>query len=162
MNYKGMKKRMRMIMAMAVVLLSLLTSGTVLAASSGKCGINITWTLDDNGNLVLTGSGPMGDYRYGLGPWKDCKNLIKTISIGDGITSIGDYTFQECSGLTSVVIPNSVTRIGDNAFYKCSGMTNLVIGNSVTRIGKYAFLECSSLTSVVMGNSVVGIGKLAF
>ncbi len=157
-----MKKRMRMIMAMAVVLLSLLTSGTVLAASSGKCGDNITWTLDDDGNLVLTGSGPMGDYLYGRGPWKDCENLIKTVSIGDGITSIGDYTFQGCSGLTSVVIPNSVTSIGNSAFYKCSNLTSIVIPSSVTSIEDGAFMYCRSLTSVVIPSSVTSIGNSVF
>ena len=103
---------MRMIMAMAAVLLSLLTSGTVLAASSGKCGDNITWTLDDNGNLVLTGSGQMWNFA----PWG---REIKTVSIGAGITSIGNSAFRDCCSLTSVSMPNSVTSIGDYAFYDC-------------------------------------------
>ena len=64
------------------------------------------------------------------------------------VTSIGDYAFVDCSGLTSVTIPNSVTSIGRDAFYGCSGLTSVTIGNSVTVIGWDAFYGCSGLTSV--------------
>ena len=65
------------------------------------------------------------------------------------VTSIGDYAFYSCSGLTSVTIGNSVTSIGYNAFLDCSGLTSVTIDNSVTSIGDGAFLDCSSLTSPV-------------
>ena len=65
------------------------------------------------------------------------------------VTSIGDLVFSDCSGLTSVTIPNSVTSIGKYAFYNCSGLTSVTIGNSVTSIGKYAFDNCSGLTKLV-------------
>ena len=84
------------------------------------------------------------------------------MSIGNSVTSIGEWAFAGCSGLTSVEIPNSVTYIGDNAFYSCSGLTSVSIGNSVTSIGEGTFYECSSLTSVVIPNSVISIGKNAF
>ena len=77
------------------------------------------------------------------------------------VTSIGDYTFDECSGLTSVTIPNSVTSIGDRAFSYCSGLTSVTIPNSVTSIGESAF-GCSGLTSVTIPNSVTSIGYYAF
>ena len=70
------------------------------------------------------------------------------------VTSIGDYTFRECRGLTSVSIGNSVTSIGDRAFEDCRGLTSVEIPNSVTSIGSSAFYECSGLTSVVIPNSV--------
>ena len=58
------------------------------------------------------------------------------------VTSIGDYAFDKCRGLTSVTIPNSVTSIGASAFASCSGLTSVTIPNSVTSIGDYAFEFC--------------------
>ena len=78
------------------------------------------------------------------------------------VTSIGDYAFYLCIGLTSVTIPNSVTSIGDDAFYGCSSLTSITIPNSVTSIGKWAFISCSGLTSVTIPNSVTSIGNMAF
>ena len=78
------------------------------------------------------------------------------------VTSIGDYAFHYCTGLTSVTIPNSVTSIGINAFGFCSGLTSITIPDSVTSIGSGAFDNCSGLTSVTIGNSVMSIGDNAF
>ncbi len=78
------------------------------------------------------------------------------------VTSIGEKAFYECSGMTSVTIPNSVTSIGDYAFFYCSGLTSVTIPNSVTSIGSYAFWCCSGLISVTIGNSVTSIGQEAF
>ena len=78
------------------------------------------------------------------------------------VTSIGFEAFDDCSGLTSIEIPNSVTSIENDAFYGCSGLTSVVIGNSVTSIGRMAFYGCDGLTSVVIGNSVTSIGTQAF
>ena len=78
------------------------------------------------------------------------------------VTSIGDYAFNSCSGLTSVTIPNSVTSIGYEAFRDCSGLTSVTIPNSVTSIGYETFCGCSSLSSVSIPNSVTSIGSNAF
>ncbi len=78
------------------------------------------------------------------------------------VTSIGEYAFYGCSGITSVEIPNSVTSIGNYAFGGCKGLTSITIPNSVTSIENYAFEDCYGLTSVVIPNSVTSIGNSAF
>ena len=97
----------------------------------------------------------IGDYAF-----YECSGLT-SVTIGNSVTSIGGYAFYECSGLTSVTIGNSVTSIGNYAFYRCSGLTSVTIPNSVTSIGDYAFW-CSGLTSVTIPNSVTSIGEYAF
>ena len=74
-----------------------------------------------------------------------CRGLT-SITIPDGVTSIGDFAFSGCSGLTSMTIPDSVTSIGDSAFSDCSGLTSMTIPDSVTSIGDYVFNGCSELT----------------
>ena len=66
------------------------------------------------------------------------------------VTSIGDYAFFYCDGLTSITIGNSVTSIGDDAFRQCSGLTSVTIPNSVTSIGNSAFSDCYGLKKVIV------------
>ncbi|MDO5527624.1 MAG: leucine-rich repeat domain-containing protein [Prevotella sp.] len=98
-----------------------------------------------------------------IGPYvfEDCSGLT-SVTIPDGITSIGYHAFSNCTGLTSVTIPNSVTDIGGDAFAGCSGLRSVAISNSVTSIGDGAFYICRGLTEVTIPNSVKFIGNLAF
>ena len=81
------------------------------------------------------------------GTFQNCSGLT-SVTIPNSVTSIGDGAFDGCSGLTSVTIPNSVTSIGGGAFGGCSGLTSVTIPNSVTSIGGYAFYGCSNLTEI--------------
>ena len=94
--------------------------------------------------------------------YSDENTEIKDLVIPNDVTSIGNYAFYGCSGLTSIVIPNSVTSIGNSTFLGCSGLTSITIPNSVTIIGNYAFYNCSGLTSITIPNSVTSIGSGAF
>ena len=78
------------------------------------------------------------------------------------VTSIGNGAFYNCTGLTSVTIPNSVTSIGNGAFNGCSGLTSITIPHSVTSIGIVAFAYCTGLTSLTIPNSVTSIERDAF
>ena len=92
-------------------------------------------------SVTVTG----GNILYGA--FYGCSGLT-SVTIGNGVTSIGESAFRECSGLTSVVIPDSVTSIPAYAFYDCSGLTSITIPDSVTSIGSEAFEYCSGLTSI--------------
>ena len=88
--------------------------------------------------------------------------LVTNLELPESVTKIGDYAFEDCSGLTSVNIPKSVTEIGDSAFEGCSGLTSVTIPNSVFSIGYAAFIECDGLTTVTIPESVTEIGDFAF
>ena len=83
-------------------------------------------------------------------------------NIPSSVTSIGDWAFYGCTGLTSITIPSSVTSIGDGAFSDCTGLTSITIPSSVTSIGDYAFSDCTGLTSITIPSSVTSIGDWAF
>jgi hypothetical protein len=83
-------------------------------------------------------------------------------TIPNSVTSIGDWAFDECAGLTNVTIPNSLTSIGNGAFNECAGLTSVTIPNGVTSIGYEAFEDCFSLATVTIPNSVTTIGDAAF
>ncbi len=91
----------------------------------------------------------------------NCYNL-NSLKIGNSVKSIDDYAFYYCYSLNSVTIPNSVESIGYSTFSYCSGLTSLTIGNSVTSIGSYAFIGCRSLSSVTIPNSVKSINYRTF
>ena len=87
------------------------------------------------------------NYNYPAKSWLNGNQFTK-LTIGDNITSIGNYAFYDCSSLISVTIGNGVTSIGNYAFYGCSSLTSITIPNSVTSIGMHTFDGCTSLTSV--------------
>lgn len=101
-----------------------------------------------------------GDYNIQLG-WTDripasvfaeCSSLT-SITIPEGVTSIGDSAFQRCSSLTDVVIPEGVAEIGNYAFHFCSSLARMTIPDSVTAISQTAFSGCQELTLVVLPGS---------
>ena len=132
---------------------SVLMCTNVFAAATGRCGDSITWTLDDSGNLTLSGSGEMWNNGYDDSPFKDYE--IRKATVKYGIASIGESAFLGCRGMTELTLPNSVTSIGDCAFYGCSGLTELILPNSVRSIGDIAFTYCSGLEKITVesGNS---------
>ena len=163
-----MKKRL-LSFVLAVLMIASLLPATALAADildSGTCGAegdgsNLTWTLDSEGVLTISGSGDMRDYDYSS-PWYENGNQIQSVFMANGVTSIGNFAFNECTSLTSMTIPDSVTCIGNCAFRECSSLASVTIPDSVTSIGVYAFCACTSLKSVTMPDSVTSIGNYAF
>ena len=99
---------------------------------TGTCGDNLTWSYDtDTKALTIEGSGAMADYYdhwdYNSNqPWAQVKGDILSVSLPDGLTSIGSGAFYDCSSLTSITLPNSVTSIGKYAFEDCSALTSVI------------------------------------
>ena len=127
-------------------------SASPCVLATGQCGDNLSWSFDTNtGELTISGTGPMWDYEWDLPLMDDEYNgSITSVTVEEGVTSIGDYAFYDCTGLNSVTIPNSVTSIGEDAFYGCTGLTSIEIPNSVTSIGEDAFHGCTGLASIVV------------
>ena len=138
------------------------SAAVIFGGTTGK----LTWTLTEDGVLTITGEGPMPDYRDGgtseTPPWYPHVNRISSLTIGEGVTRIGDYAFMLCSFVTKVVIPESVTSMGDWAFPYCTGLQEAYIGDGVTEIAAKAFAECTALKTVVIGKSIQRIGDQAF
>ena len=80
-----------------------------------------------------------------------CSGLT-SVTIGNSVTSIGDYVFRYCSGLTSISIPNSVTSIGYSAFHDCSKVESLYISSAIETIEGYAFAGCTSISEIQMAS----------
>jgi uncharacterized repeat protein (TIGR02543 family) len=102
----------------------------------------------------------IGDYAF-----SGCTGLTSaTFESGSQLTSIENFAFQNCTGLTSITIPNSVTSIGSYAFYYCTGLTSITIPAGVTSINSSAFSGCTGLTSVIFesNSQLTSIGGFAF
>ena len=128
----------------------------------GACGVGMTWRLDENDTLIISGTGKINDYASNATPWYSYNKTIKAINIEDGVTEIGKYAFDHCSAVTSVVIPDSVVSIANRAFNWCENLELVVIGNAVESIGTYGFAYCKNLKRVVIPASMKSIGSNAF
>ncbi len=160
-----MKKRLLCLALVLCVIFTLLPISAFAAGTvaSGKYGSNLSWTLDSNGTLTVSGTGEMYEYSgVGAIPWYSCRDSIKKVVLSNGITSIGSEAFYRCENLTSVTIPNSVKTIGGMAFYGCSSLKSVTIPSSVTAIKNDAFQYCSSLESVSIPDSVTDLGLWVF
>ncbi len=129
---------------------------TGLYEIKSRYALYVGGTLVEGDLVIPEGVTSIGDYAF-----YNCKGLTG-ITIPDSVTSIGWCAFNGCTGLTSITIPDSVTSIGSSAFDGCTGLTSITIPDSVTSIGSYAFKGCTGLTSVSIPNSVTSIGMSAF
>ncbi len=112
-----------------------------------------------NDNSIIKSS-ELPNYKYT--PWQLSRSALTYVVISDGVTSIGDSAFKDCTAINSLSISNTVTTIGDSAFTDCTALTSIAIPDSVSSIGESAFKDCSSLTSVSLPDSVSSIGESVF
>ena len=138
------------------------SDGIVANGICGKDGDNLTWTLDEQGMLTISGEGEMEDYwQAGTAPWYEHAESIKEVAIGEGVTHVGDKAFRRL-GITSVSLSDSVVSIGDSAFYDLEELKTLTLPENLTTIGDAAFLGCINLSEVSGGQNLVAIGEYAF
>lgn len=158
-----MKKQIKRITAVAAA--AALAISFTFPAELGLADLGV------GGNAIVASAETSGDFEYSV----DSGNVRITRYIGSGgpvdipatidgkpVTSIGEFAFQQCSGITSINIPNSVTSIQQGAFSNCSGLSSITIPSSVTSIENTAFWGCSGLTSINIPSSVTSIGESAF
>ncbi len=122
----------------------------------------ITWKINSDGVLTISGTGPMENYDEIAVPWASRKNEIKSVIIQNGVTSIGNYAFTECKNLQNVYYGDTITSIGNCAFAMCSNLLNFNVHNGVTQIGDQAFYFCEKMSEVLISDTVLSIGYDAF
>ena len=128
----------------------------------GACGESLSWELTGS-VLTITGSGAMTEYRDGnFAPWHEMRDRIITVSLPDGLTTIGKYAFLNCESLASLRVPDTVTRIGEYAFAECKSLRLVQIGSGISEISEGAFSACEALSGLTLPEGLQKIGLKAF
>lgn len=152
-----------MIMKKLILLFVVFTGSlAAMADDSGMCGDNVTWTyVSASGILTIQGQGAMenytSNYSSSTAPWNIYQADIKTIIIKDGVTSIGQNAFFNCSSLTSVSFPISVITLGSSLFKGCSNLKKVVLPNSIANIPNS--MGCGAVEQFYVPGSVNWIGR---
>lgn len=127
--------------------------------------LNVTWSLDSDGLLIISGSGPMGEMYAQWPPnlaWQKYNQQIKKVIINSGVTSISEVAFEACFNLTEVELCDTITSIEEKAFFVCEDLKKITLPKQLTEISQAAFQGCKSLTSVVIPPNVTKIDDSAF
>lgn len=135
-----------------------------LTVTSARADVTSSYN-ESTHTLTISGTGDMEDYDNVFArPWDGYCSSIKSIVIGNGVTSIGKNAFNNCEFLESITIPANVKSISEYAFYSCQKLTTVIFDGTPTlaTIGKYAFRNCLSLESITIPASVTSIGDEAF
>ena len=108
--------------------------------ASGKCGENVKYTITKNGVLTLSGKGETYSYNSGEpAPWIKQADIIKTIKINKGITTLGNQLFSDCIAVQKVTLPSTIKTIGSRTFYGCFYLQKIQLPNQIKSIGDLAF-----------------------
>jgi len=187
-----MKKLISVILLLIAV--AVLGSVTVSAeeVASGMCGPELTWTLDSEGVLTISGEGYMDGYQYSDEPWASYRGAIKKVIVEEGVTAIGDYAFYKAVNLSEITLADSITYLGYRIFSGCeslktvtlpksfndcyrvdtgdgpnsafshSSITEIIIPEGITSVPSYIFSNARSLEKIIIPDSVTVIGEKAF
>lgn len=131
--------------------------------ASGAVNDNVTWTLYEDGELVISGNGLVPPYYSETSvPWNSYKSQITSLTVEDGITYIGDYAFFGCGILENVTIADSVVEVGRKLFEECTSLEHVTLSKNLKAIPECMFTKCVSLTSIDLPDSIITIGEQAF
>ncbi|MFC2452507.1 MAG: leucine-rich repeat protein [Tannerella forsythia] len=155
--------RIKQISIWLIALMGLITALGAAAQNSGNTG-PLRWEYNAGTNtLSITGTGAMPNYASTNDqPWKAFQSGIKTVIIGDNVTTIGEHAFAACNALQNVTLGSCVQTIEVSAFGTCQALQSISFPASVTTIGKRAFLNCRVLQSVSFSDGLTTIGEGAF
>lgn len=133
----------------------------------GKCGQNVNWYYAQNGagerSIFIKGTGAMDNYSPSNQPqWVKLRENIETVVIKEGVTSVGDYAFAECTKLKEVTLEKGVQTIGASAFAKSGMLSTVKFSEQLTSIGESAFEKCYSLKTMDLPAGLKTIGRYAF
>ena len=131
------------------------------APTSGDCGNDLSWTLE-NGTLTVSGSGGMWNWSPESTPWEESRNVITSVVLEEGVTNVGKFAFSDCVNLTEVRLPSTLTVIRKGALSGCTSLPAVTVPEGVSSIGERAFADCTSLSSAVLPATVVSIQEAAF
>lgn len=161
-DFELKKKILSLLLSIAILIGLFPVTMTTYAATSGKCGTNLTWALNSH-TLTISGTGEMNNYTQSSpAPWDNEKSKIYSIIIEDKVTSVGDRAFVGCEFVASVTLPSSVTSIGNSSFAFCRALTHISIPDGVIKIGNNAFDYCQKLSWISIPDSVIYLGTEAF
>lgn len=122
-----------------------------------------TWNLTSSGQLIVSGKGAMKNYgATSQTPWNKYADQIKAIRVDNGVTRIGSFAFYGLPNLEKITMADSVTTIGDYSFKNCTKLKDAALPNNLTSIGEAAFYGCAALTSVEMPDSLTSTGTYVF
>ena len=139
------------------------SSSEAAIIASGKCGDGISWSLDENGVLWLSGEGKMDDYESAdVSPWAKKRGRIVEVNFENGITTVGGYAFRNCSRLQKVTLPSSLQSIKQSAFNHCAELASIEIPEGTETIDEFAFASCEALADVTIPESMKTIKRYAF
>lgn len=122
------------------------------------------WTLTNDGIMTFSGEGNMKNYDYSGGqPWADYADRITSVTIEEGITSVGECAFKGLINLETVALPKtSLKKIGEAAFYGCTSLQSLYIPDSIYTIWEYTFKNCTGLEYIRLPKTLEKIDQGAF
>lgn len=147
----------------AMVAINISVSADTLYA--GDCGDNALYSVDNNYNLIISGTGAMVDYESSYTsnrPWYEYRRDITSITIESGITYIGAFAFSGCRNVPEIIVPDSVSAFGTRAFMDCHTITEFTIPNGVKILPYGIFYSCTSLQSIRIPNTITSIEQNAF